>query len=67
MKASNFRCWHKADVPEEPVNVRYWGKSGHQNGPAAMSAFDPDRTLIASFPRSGPYPGARLTRYDGRP
>ena len=22
------RYWHKADIPEPPINVRFWGKSG---------------------------------------
>ena len=26
-KISHFRCWHKADIPEQPVNVRYWGRA----------------------------------------
>jgi hypothetical protein len=25
-----FRCWHLADLPEQPINVCYWVKSGRR-------------------------------------
>jgi hypothetical protein len=28
---SDVRYWHKADIPEPPINVRFRGKSGHQD------------------------------------
>jgi hypothetical protein len=27
----HVRYWHKADIEELPVNVRYWGNSGHSS------------------------------------
>ena len=29
MKAADFRCWHKADVPEVSPDVRFQERSGH--------------------------------------
>jgi hypothetical protein len=33
---SNVRHWHKADVPEPPINIYFWGNSGHQNETAEL-------------------------------
>jgi hypothetical protein len=27
--AAKVRYWHKADMAELPINVRFWSKSGH--------------------------------------
>jgi hypothetical protein len=28
-QACDVAYWHKADIPERPANVRFWGQSGH--------------------------------------
>jgi len=35
-RASHVSFWHKVDVPEPPINVRFWGNSGHQNETAEL-------------------------------
>jgi hypothetical protein len=30
MPWADVRFWHKADIEGAPVNVRFWGNSGHQ-------------------------------------
>ena len=40
----NVRYWHLADSSTLPIDVRFWGQSGHALA-AEMSAFDPKRTF----------------------
>jgi hypothetical protein len=39
-EAAGVRYWHKPDIRQQPINVRYRGKSGHADC-AGKCPYDP--------------------------
>jgi hypothetical protein len=42
---AHVRLWHKADIPIPPVNVRFWGQSGHRDFRPSCLVLTKKRTL----------------------